>query len=229
MATWLDFWNTSHRLYVNDRHRDVHYRRIADDVARFIPESAAAKVIDFGPGEALHADRVADRCARLILCEAADETRRHLETRFAGHPKIVVSRTLDEEPDGSIDLFVVNSVVQYLSPEEFGTLLALARRVLSDTGRLVIADVIPPEAGMVGDTTALLTFAARERFLGAAALGLAATAFSPYARLRSQLGLTKFSETDMLARLGEAGFAAERHRPNPGHNQGRMAFVARKS
>ena len=29
MRDWLSFWNSPNRIYVNERHRDVHYRNIA--------------------------------------------------------------------------------------------------------------------------------------------------------------------------------------------------------
>ena len=44
---------------------------------------------------------------------------------------------------------------------------------------------------------------------------------------RAELGLSHYSENEMLAILYQAGFTPERHHPNLGHNQARMAFMAR--
>ena len=66
---WISFWNSDHPIYVNARHRDVHYRGIADDVAAYVPPGAT--VLDYGCGEALHAELIAAKAGRLILCEAA--------------------------------------------------------------------------------------------------------------------------------------------------------------
>ena len=33
MATWREFGDGAHSIYVNDRHRDVHYREIAEQIA----------------------------------------------------------------------------------------------------------------------------------------------------------------------------------------------------
>ena len=79
---WISFWNSDHPIYVNARHRDVHYRGIADDVSGYVPPGAA--VLDYGCGESLHADRVAAKAGRLILCEAASNVREHLASRFGG-------------------------------------------------------------------------------------------------------------------------------------------------
>ena len=228
MTSWREFWNGAHHIYVSDRHRDVHYRRIADDIRRLVPHGEAV-VLDHGCGEALHAERVAQACGRLLLCDAAPSVRERLRARYADLAEIDVLAPEEVEalPDAGLDLVVASSLVQYLSREELTVLLALWRRLLRPQGRLVLADIIPPEAGVLSDATALLGFAARERFLGAAVVGLAATFFSPYRRLRRSLGLARYGEPDMLDLLRQAGFSAERLRPNIGFNQSRMAFSAR--
>ena len=47
-----------------------------------------------------------------------------------------------------------------------------------------------------------------------------------YRATRARLGLTHYTEAEMLAVLDRAGFDAVRHRPNLGHNQARIAFLA---
>ena len=88
MGDWIAFWDSEHSIYVNARHRDVHYRRIAQDIRAHLPAGAA--VLDYGCGEALHADIVAETAGRLILCEAAPMVRAALGRRFGNNPKIEV-------------------------------------------------------------------------------------------------------------------------------------------
>ncbi len=226
-GSWRDFWNRRNRIYVNDRHLAAHCRRVADDILSLrIPAGAA--VLDYGSGEALEAGRVAAACGRLCLYDAAPATRANLARRFAGIPAIAV---LDEAglgglPARSLDLIVVNSVLQYVAKDELPGLLARWRRWLKPGGRLALADIIPPGDMMLPDTMALLGFARREGFLLAALAGLAAMFFSDYRRLRAKLGLSCYGEAEMLALLTEAGFAAERRQPNFGINAARMTFVA---
>jgi ubiquinone/menaquinone biosynthesis C-methylase UbiE len=152
-----------------------------------------------------------------------------MSARFAGNPRIKVLAPEDVSrlPDRSIDLIVANSVVQYLKSEELGSLLALWRRLLSPSGVLIVADVIPPDVGALSDVTALLRYAAKHGFLIAALLGLARTAVSPYRKLRSQLGIAQYTEAQFLQRLTAAGFTAERLARNMEHNPARMTFRAR--
>jgi SAM-dependent methyltransferase len=226
--SWRDFWNQDTPIYVSERHKVLHYARVAADIARLIPSSEAV-VLDYGCGEALSADRVAARCARLTLCDAAPLVRERLRARFADEPRIAVldPDEADSLPDGSLDLMVANSVIQYLGLDELRALLALALTKLKPEGSLILADVIPPDVSPVTDASALLSFAWQGGFLGAAALGLARTAVSEYRRLREELGLAQYDEDEIIEILGEAGFSAERLPQNIGHNQARMAFTAR--
>jgi len=229
VKSWLDFWDRSHRIYVNDRHLAVHCRMVADDILSLAPAPDAA-VLDYGCGDALEAPRVAERVRRLYLYDAAPEVRARLARRFGEDARIAIpddDALADPALAGAIDLIVVNSVLQYVPPEGFAKLLATARRLLRPDGRLVLADVIPPGDTLVADTRALLGFAWREGFFPAALAGLVATFFSDYRRLRQKLGLETYAPERMIALLAEAGFQGERRRPNLGFNQVRMTFVAR--
>jgi SAM-dependent methyltransferase len=227
MGDWIAFWDSEHSIYVNARHRDVHYRRIAEDIRAHVP--AAATVLDYGCGEALHADLVAAPARRLILSEAAPAVRAKLGAHFAGHPKIEV-RAPEEVavlPAGSLDVVVLHSVAQYLTPQELDELLAQFRRLLREDGKLILGDIIPPHVSAATDAWALMRFGAINGFLGAALVGLARTLASDYWRLRSNLGLTRYSERAILDKLARGGFCARRAASNIGHNAARMTFLAR--
>lgn len=225
---WVVFWNGSHPIYVNARHKDVHYSAIAKAIAALVPRPDA-RVLDYGCGEALHADVVAGAAGELLLCEAAPRVRAGLAARFANNPKIraVASEEAERLPDHSLDLVVLHSVAQYLTPEETARLFALFHRLLKSGGLLVVSDVLAPHVGAATDAAALLRFGAANGFFVAAAVGLARTLVSDYWRLRSQLGLTRYSEAAMLEKLAAAGFNPERAEKNIGHNQARTAYYAR--
>jgi SAM-dependent methyltransferase len=227
MGEWIAFWDSNHSIYVNARHKDVHYRAIAQDVLACVP--AGARVLDYGCGEALYAELIAARARELILCEAAPSLRGALAVRFAGRRNIAVLSP-DEvaaQLAGSLDVVVMHSVAQYLTPQELDALLVMFRRLSAPQGIVLIGDVIPPHVSAVTDALALLRFAATNGFLGAALAGLVRTLASDYWRLRSKFGLTRYEESAMVAKLAAAGFAAKRAAVNIGHNQARMTFVAR--
>jgi SAM-dependent methyltransferase len=209
----------------------VHYRTIADDIlARSGGRSST--VLDFGCGEALQSERIAERVGHLFLCDGADRVRTGLVSRFAHVANITVlgpAELAARLPAGSLDVVVVNSVVQYLTRDEFSRLLSTVRPLMRSTGRLIVADVLPPEQSAARDALALLNFAARHGFLFSAVGGLVRAALSPYVLKRGRFGLTRYAENDLLSLMRQAGYAAARQHPNMGHNQRRMLFEARPS
>jgi SAM-dependent methyltransferase len=225
---WLKFWDSSHSIYVNARHRDVHYSLIAQQIAALVL-SPQARVLDYGCGEALHADRVAAAAGELLLCEGAPRVRAGIAARFAGNAKIraVAPEDVERLADHSLDLIVLHSVAQYLTPEELVKLLALFHRLLKADGILMVSDIIPPDVAASTDALALLRFGAAHGFFVAAITGLVRTVLSDYWRLRTRYGLTRYGEAAMTDKLAAAGFSAQRTAQNIGHNQARMAFTAR--
>lgn len=225
-SDWISFWDSKHPIYVNARHHAAHCRRVATDLRRYAP--AGGVMLDYGCGEALSAAEVAESTSRLILCEAAPNVRAALAGRFAGNPKIVVRKPEDAMAmaSHSIDVIAMHSVAQYLRPEEFDALIKTFRRLLRPGGLLVLGDVIPPRRSVLSDALALLRFGAQEGFFFAAVVGLLRTWFSSYRRLRKSLGLARYDEQTVTAKLEAAGFKVERARTNIGHNQGRMTFLA---
>ena len=226
---WISYWNGAPSVYVSARHKETHYRLIADGIAALV-DRPDARVLDFGCGEALAAARVAQVCERLYLADGADNVRAGLAERFAAEPAITVlaAGELHLIEPATLDLIVVNSVAQYLAPGQLETLIADWMPLLAPTGHIVFADIIPTQIGAAADAGELLRFAATNGFLASAVIGLARTALSDYRKLRADLGLAKYSEDEFIALLAGTGLHAKRIHPNLGHNQQRMAFAAHR-
>jgi SAM-dependent methyltransferase len=230
MKDWVAFYDSAHSIYVNARHRDVHYRRLADAIAGYVT-SPSTVVLDYGCGEALHADRVAGAAGQVMLAEAGPSVRGRLIERFARNPRITVVATerIPLMPADSFNVVVMHSVAQYLTGEEFERAAALFHRMLKPGGLLVVGDVLPPHVPMASDAIALLRFGWADGFFIAAIRGLVRTFFSEYWRLRTKMGLTRYTEEQMTEKLVAAGFAVTRAEKNIGHLDTRMTFLARKA
>jgi ubiquinone/menaquinone biosynthesis C-methylase UbiE len=228
MEDWIDYYDSTHTIYASKLHRDLHFQLIAKDIIGYI-SSPDAVVLDYACGEALSAAKVAEACGKLYLAEPAPGVRGRLIARFAPNTKIRV-RSLDDlrkMEEKSVDLVVMNSVAQYMTPAELDTAFAVIRRLLKPGGRLVLGDIPNPDVGMAKDVIALLRFAATHGFLKDALIGLVSTALSDYRQLLSRAGLQRYRETEMIAKLAAAGFTASRAHFNIGPNPWRMTFVAR--
>jgi ubiquinone/menaquinone biosynthesis C-methylase UbiE len=228
MDEWIDYYDSTHTIYASKLHRDLHFQIIARDIIGYI-SSPDAVVLDYACGEALSATKVADACAKLYLAEPAPGVRGRLIARYAPNTRIRV-RSLDDlrnMDEKSVDLVIMNSVAQYMTAEELDSALTVIRRLLKPTGRLVVGDILRPEVGMGRDVLALLKLARAHGFLKDALYGLASTALSDYRQLRTRVGLRRYGEREMIAKLAAAGFTASRATRNIGHNPWRMTFVAR--
>jgi len=228
--SWRDFWNGEHAIYVSPRHKALHYRQIATDLIGHIPAPDAV-VLDHGCGEALDAGRVATACGKLYLCEAAPSVRDKLRAMLGAKANVAVVSPEEVEalPDATLDLVVANSLIQYLSRDELVALLAIWRGKLRPGGKLVVADIIPPDFSPLTDASQLLAFAWRGGFLGAALAGLVRTAFSDYRKLRAQYGLSTYRSDEIAGLITAAGFEHVAPAKNFGHNPHRMTLVGRKA
>ena len=228
---WISFYDFKHSvIYVNERHRDVHYRTIAEDIRGYVPPHSA-NVLDYGCGEATSADLVAAAASHLTLVEAAPNVRAALAARYAGNGKISVL-TPDEamtRPLGSFDLIVMHSVAQYLTVVELDRLLGVFHRLVKPDGLVIIGDIVPPSLAAPAAAMSLLRFGAANGFFWAAVGGLIRIFLSDYFRLKKTHGLSHYTEAEMLERLKAAGYPAKRAEHNIGHNQWRMTFLARKT
>ncbi len=226
---WISFYDFKHSvIYVNARHRDVHYQTIAKDIRALVP-SPDAIVMDYGCGEATSAALVAEACGHLTLVEAAPNVRAALRERYASNPKMSVMSP-DEAattPDHSVDMIVLHSVAQYLTAAELDAMMATFRRLLKPTGTFVLGDIVPPQMASVWAALSLLKFGAANGFFWAAVGGLIRILLSDYFTLKKTHGLSHYTEADMLARLKAAGFAPRRAAHNIGHNQHRMTFLSK--
>ena len=228
MDEWIDYYDSTHTIYASKLHRELHFELIARDIIGYIP-SPDAVVLDYACGEALSAAHVAEACGKLYLAEPAPGVRGRLIARFAPNMKIRV-RSLEDlrkMEENSLDLVVMNSVAQYMTPAELDSAFATTRRLLKPGGRLVLGDVLRPEVGMPRDILALLRFARANGFLRDALLGLISTALSDYRQLRGRVGLQRYSAHQMIVKLAASGFNASQAQFNIGHNPWRMTFVAR--
>jgi SAM-dependent methyltransferase len=231
MNNWIDFYDFKHSvIFVNARHRDVHYRLIAQDIRAYVP-SPTARVLDYGCGEATSAVLVAEAASHLTLVEAAPNMRAARAARYADNPKIsvIAADDIEGQPPASFDLIVMHSVAQYLTEAELERLLGIFHRLVKPSGLVIIGDIVPPQLAAPAAAIALLRFGAANGFFWATLGGLIRIIFciSDYVRLNKTFGFSHYTEEATLKKLVAAGFKAKHATRNIGHNQRRMTFLAR--
>ena len=229
MTSWIDFWNGNHSIYVNEKHKRAHSDKVFNDILSWLPKNNCS-VLDFGCGEALYALKLNKTCENLILVDTSENIRKKLQIKTSKQESIKVLDMSDccTLKSNSVDLILVNSVFQYLSNEQTEEVLLLFHRVLKNSGKLIIADIIPKDLPVWADISSLLKFGFKNGFFFFALLGLVKTYLSDYRSLRRHLGLSLYSSQDFINLMSKSYFKAKIEPLNFGHNQSRFCFSAKK-
>jgi SAM-dependent methyltransferase len=230
MKSWSDFWDAPNAIFASDRHQRVHSAKVLAGVSGFVPVGGEAIVLDWGCGHAVAADELARSCRTLLLFEPAPSIRQRLLANYANRSKIEVldAAKLDAVAPDSVDLIIVNSVVQYLSRQQFVAALQLFRRLLKSDGTLLLGDIIEPDTPMLRHVMTFLSFAWQNGFFLAGLVSLARNVTSPYCQLRRTAGYSCYRMGEMLALLDGSGFVCERLPANIAVSQLRCSYLARK-
>ena len=199
---WRFYWEE-----LSDDQQIFHEQ--SDDYVRKL-ESAIeldqrARVLDFGCGFGFVAQMLAPRVGELFLWDASANMRRRARVKVAGCRNIRFLDLSDSQAsprDLRFDLILVNSVVQYMTLDEFSAWLLRWRKMLAPTGRIVVSDLIPADYPAVWDFVDLLRFSARRGFL-VRAIWQALGEIWRYLSVRQARPLTRIGREE-LRQLGKA-------------------------
>jgi ubiquinone/menaquinone biosynthesis C-methylase UbiE len=230
MTSWIDYWSRPNALYANRRNLEAHFTRIWRDLQPLLADARPRSMLDWGCGEALAAERIAGSVERLYLYDGVDSVRDKVRARTAGVRNITVldPAELAALPPSSIDMVMVNSVVQYLDEAAMAAALTDWWRLLGPGGRLLLTDLIDPDTGMVDDAKSQLRFAATNGFLTAALFAIVRLVLSDYSRVRRAAGFSTYRPAEILTVLDNAGFAGERLPSNVGPTTHRFSVMGRR-
>src|SRR5580692_224341 len=110
MDTWLSYWDAPNRIFANERHKLANYDVVLAGVWPYLP-GRSGTVLDWGCGDALAAERIADQAGTVLLYDGAASARVRLRARYGSHSRIRILSDLsrDEVATESIDLIIANS------------------------------------------------------------------------------------------------------------------------
>ncbi len=166
---WLLYWETIPRRRLLFPAEAWEYVR---NLGRAVPIPLKARVLDFGSGPGHVAEILAPIVSEMFVWDAAANMRAEAAANLTR-----VKNAFGWDPgdaETKFDLILVNSVVQYMTPDEFGRWLKRFRVVLAPGGRIVVSDLISPDHSSRSDRWDLLRFSLRKGYvIGAVRDGLA--------------------------------------------------------
>ena len=170
-----------------------------------------ARVLDFGCGFGFLAELLAPEVTALFVFDASDHMRRQAQRRLVGHANVPFLGPPGVAPWPAgirFDLILVNSVVQYMTPDEFHGWLRRWRAMLAPGGRLVLSDLLTRDVNPVREMVDLLVLGARGRCL----VGVVRKALGEirhYTRTRHVQPLCRIVLGDLREQAGRLGLAVD--------------------
>jgi SAM-dependent methyltransferase len=205
---WLTYFD---HLPDSSVHRDQAAFYVESLVGR-VGVRSDQRVLDFGCGHGFVAARLAPLVGELWWWDPSTAMRSITERRTARLPntRFCDLSGVSAEPRAStwdgprFDLILVNSVVQYMPPEELWGWLHRWRGMLSPGGSAVLSDLIEPTHGSLADVIDLLRFGVRHGSpLRAARDALGDVA--EYRRTSKAIPLVRVDAQDLAERAADAG------------------------
>jgi cyclopropane fatty-acyl-phospholipid synthase-like methyltransferase len=167
------------------------------------------RVLDFGCGFGFVAALLAPHVAEVWWWDPSPNMRSVAQRGTAGIQNasfydLSVEASAESHGDVRFDLILVNSVVQYMAPEELSAWLARWRGMLTAQGKVVLSDLIAPDHNGLSDVADLLRLGARHGSpLRAAKEALGG--LREYWRTSRAVPLTRVALEDLQRLAAEAG------------------------
>jgi cyclopropane fatty-acyl-phospholipid synthase-like methyltransferase len=184
-------------------------------------------VLDFGCGFGFVAETLAPKVGKVFLWDASANMRRRSRRNLADHQKICYLDLSDPQAiagELKFDLIIVNSVVQYMSLEQFAVCLVMWRTMLVPDGCIVVSDLIPPDYKSMSDLIDLVKFSIQRNVLGSALLQ-AMRDLGRYWMMRRSCPLARISVAELSERSKAADLSVSCLPRNLTYFRGRLTAV----
>lgn len=187
------------------------------------------KVFDFGCGFGLAAKLLAPHVEQLWLWDTSPNMRQRAQQSVAAfnNTHVLESLTPESQNDLYVDIVLVNSVIQYMSREEFIHWLKRWRSMLRVDGQIVVSDIVPEESWAFSDMVESLVFAARRGFL-IRSIRFAFSALARYWRTRWHTSLLSFSQKELYSVAAKTQLAVEFLGTNLTYRKNRVTAIFRR-
>jgi SAM-dependent methyltransferase len=223
-SLWQSYWeglSGAQRLF---REQAQEYVRSLDSA---IVLDRRARVLDFGCGFGFVAEALACKVGELFIWDSSANMSRFSRHLVRGHQNIRFLDLSDAETapcNLHFDLILVNSVVQYMTFDEFSAWLVRWPTMLAPGGRIVISDLISPAHNSISDLIDILRFSVR-RGLSGNRIVWAFRKLGRYRRVRGTCPLGRIGVEELSQRGKAAGLTMTRLPANLTHFTKRFTAI----
>lgn len=226
MSDWSAYWE---RL---DSRQPIFAAEADDYVSRLCGAGLVGesdRVLDFGCGFGMVAERLAPRVAELGVWDAAANMRSRTLARLGDTPNVLfvdlsAGRLDDRVP--AFDVVLVNSVVQYMTEADVVDWLTKWRDMTGPGGRIIVSDIIRPDYAFLPDLMAFIKVCFRKGILLDSLVG-GMREIGKYGSLKASKPLLRIAEDTVRSFETRTGLAVEILDENLTYHRGRFTAVFR--
>jgi len=208
MLNWQNFWSNNPPLFgVVMQKNSVYFADKLLKAKTILPENS---ILDFGCGPGYLADLLKNKVASYYGVDISADCVENSKQQFAGYENMQFSKVISTETTTGLeevvkkglhfDVIIVLSVVQYFSGlPKVETLLSDCKSMLSVGGKIILADVIPSQKGLLKDIYSGFADSILKGYFLSFLRFLFQARFSNYHQLRLDNELLCITETDIAA------------------------------
>jgi len=208
MLNWQNFWSNNPPLFgVVMQKNSVYFADQLLKAKTILPDNS---ILDFGCGPGYLADLLKNKVASYYGVDISADCVENCKQKFAGNENMRFTKVISTETTTGLeevvkeglhfDVIIILSVVQYFSGlPKVETLLTECKSLLSAGGKIILADVIPSNKGLLKDVYSGFADSIQKGYFLSFLRFLFQARFSNYHQLRLNNDLLCITESQIAA------------------------------
>lgn len=193
MSDWLSFWSKNPKLFGIVMQKNAVY--FADKLLKRKVIQSADQILDIGCGPGFLAEQLQDKVTGYYGVDISENCIQTCMQKFEGKNQLHFMQIVSADNENSLDYFeknaihfdviVILSVVQYFpNISKVEILLEQCKRILAPNGKIILADVIQTEKGLLKDAFSVLVDSIQKNYFFSFLRFMYEARFSKYNELR---------------------------------------------
>ena len=208
MSSWGNYWQENPKLFTTVMEKSTEY--VANKLTHNQLIGKNSHVLDFGCGPGYLANALKGRISSYFGVDishhyieiAKEKCKDYPNFHFKAFPldQSIYSLSILEQEGKKFDTIVILSVVQYFEKkEDVLNLLEKCKLLLTAGGKIILADIIAHERGLLKDILAILAHSIKNKYFFHFLKFMFVAKQSKYNQLRKSKKLLALSKTEILS------------------------------
>ncbi len=213
MPNWIKYWSLNPKLFGVVMEQSTGY--FAKSLLQQKILSPDLRILDFGCGPGYFTKHIENTHTIYVGVDISESYIETCKLVFANKPDYKFCRLFPEPykccglakaplSEGSFDLIIINSVIQYFSSKDIVfDLLFTSKKLLAPNGKIILADVVTQDKGLYKDALAVLKHSLRNGYFWSFLQFMYQAKVSGYNETRKKQPLLSISEEEIKNICGQ--------------------------